>query len=71
MVPWAVIGCQSLFIKNNFTVSVLFCLFFTTQLMMFSHRWSHMANSRKPYIAKALQVSGLQNQIGASSAAPS
>jgi hypothetical protein len=59
MVPWAIIGAQSLFIKNDFTVAVLFNLFFTTQLMMFAHRWSHMANSRKPPGVKTLQNLGI------------
>jgi hypothetical protein len=59
MVPYAVIGAQALFIKSDFMVAVVFQLFFTTELMMFAHRWSHMANSRKPYLAKALQYAGI------------
>jgi len=59
MVPYAIIGSQALFITNEFVVAVCFMLFFSTELMMFSHRWSHMANSRKPFIAKALQKSGI------------
>ncbi len=59
MTPWAVIGTQALFIKSTFTISTIFFLFFMAQLMMFSHRWAHTTEKRKPLIAKVLQRSGI------------
>lgn len=57
--PFAVVGVQSLFIKNDFIVAGILCLFFSTELMMFSHRWAHMAHGRKPAFAKMLQRTGI------------
>merc|ERR1719361_1810832 len=42
-----------------FVCLCVFLSFFMTQLMMFSHRWSHMRNSDKPFLAHFLQKTGI------------
>mmetsp|Transcript_6488 Transcript_6488/g.13038 ORF Transcript_6488/g.13038 Transcript_6488/m.13038 type:complete len:281 (+) Transcript_6488:257-1099(+) len=59
MAPLSVILLQSLFITNTFTVATIFFLFFMAQLMMFSHRWSHMGPKTRPMFATFLQRTGV------------